>query len=331
MKHPTLAKAAAALITIVLLAVLLSQVSVADVVTTLTSINPLYLVAGFFLYAFSYFFRALRFWILLNGELGLKDLFRVVCVHNMVNSVLPARTGELSYVYLLKKVHQRSVGDGVATLVVARVFDVVVIVIFFLLALQFMRDTPSTLVSFAWMGGVVLVMVIIFLALLLYSGMSFFNRIKSLSERFHIVQWNLGKYLLIKAEETVESLDRIKSRGSLRYIQLLLVSCGIWLSLYLLMFLLVIGMGISAGFLAVLFASTFAIVSTVLPIQGIGGFGTVEGAWTIGFMLIGLTKVDAISSGFIYHITLILYFLIFGIYGSLSLRVWTMGNAIDRT
>ena len=320
MKRSTLTKAVAVLITIALLAVLLSQVSVADVVTTLASINPLYLVAGFFLYTCSYVFRALRFWILLNGELGLKDLFRVVCVHNMVNSVLPARTGELSYVYLLKKVHRRSVGDGVATLVVARMFDIVVIVVFFLLALHFMTDAPSALVGSVWVGGVVLVLVILFLTLLLYSGMSFFNRIESLFEKLHIIQWNLGKYLLAKTEETVESLDRIKSRGSPRYIYLLLVSCGIWLSLYLLIFLLVMGMGPSAGFLAVLFASTFAIISTVLPVQGIGGFGTIEGAWTIGFMLIGFAKADAISSGFIYHIVVILYFIILGLYGLLALK-----------
>lgn len=320
MKHPTLTKAVAVLITIVLLAILLSQVNVADVVTTLASINPLYLIAGFLLYACSYFFRALRFWILLNRELSLKDLFRVVCVHNMVNSVLPARTGELSYVYLLKKICRRSVGDGVATLVVARMFDIIVIVVFFLLALQFMRDAPSALVRFAWVGGITVVGVITVLTLLLYFGRTLFSGMESLFEKFHVVRWNLGKYLLAKAEETVECLDRIKSPGSFKYAQVFLVSCGIWLSLYLLIYLLVIGMGVSVGFLAVLFASTFAIISTVLPIQGIGGFGTTEGAWTIGFMLIGLAKADAISSGFVYHIVVILYFIILGLYGLLALK-----------
>lgn len=321
MKHPTLAKAAAVLITIVLLAILLSQVNVADVVATLVSINPLYLVAGFFLYICSYFFRAVRFQFLLNGEVCLRDLFRIVCVHNMVNSVLPARMGELSYVYLLKKMHQRSIGDGVATLVVARIFDFVVIVVFFLLALQFMKDTPSALVDFAWVGSIVIVGLVSLLALLLYSGRSLFYSMKTLFETFHLVRWNLGKYLLAKAEETMESFDRIKFPGLLKYFQLLLVSCGIWLSLYLLIYFLVVGMGIPVGFLAVLFASTFAIISTVLPIQGIGGFGTIEGAWTIGFMLIGLTKADAISSGFGYHIVVILYFIILGIYGVLALKI----------
>jgi hypothetical protein len=320
MKYPTLTKAAAVLITIVLLAILLSQVNVADVIAILVSINPLYLVAGFFLYVCSYVFRTLRFHVLLKGEVGLGDLFRIVCVHNMVNSVLPARTGELSYVYLLKKVHQRTIGDGVATLVVARIFDFVIIVTFFFLAFLFMRDAPSALAGSAWVGGLVIVVVIILLALLLYSGRTFFGALKLVFEKFHIVRWNSGKYLLTKAEETVESLDTIKSLGLFKYLQLLLISCGIWLSLYSLIYLLVIGMGIPIAFLAVLFASTFSIISTVLPVQGIGGFGTVEGAWTIGFMLIGLTKADAIGSGFSYHIVVILYFVILGIYGLLALK-----------
>lgn len=321
MKRPTLTKAAAVLITTVLLAILLSQVNIADVVTTLVSINPLYLVVGFLLYACCYIFRAMRFQILLSGEVGLRDLFRIVCVHNMVNGVLPARMGELSYVYLLKKMHQRSIGDGVATLVVARIFDFVVIVVFFLLSLQFMRDTPSALVDSAWVGGLIIVALVSFLALLLYLGRSLLNSVKSLFKTFHLVRWNLGKHLLAKAEETMESFDRIKFFGLLKYFQLILVSCGIWLSLYLLIYLLVAGMGLSVGFFAVLFASTFAIISTVLPVQGIGGFGTIEGTWAIGFMLIGLTKADAISSGFGYHIVVILYFIILGIYGVLALKV----------
>jgi len=91
-KHLTLAKIATGLITVALLAILLSQINVRDVVTTLSSISPVYLVVGFFLYACSYFFRTLRFWILLNKEVGIRDLFKIVCVHNMMNNLLPART-----------------------------------------------------------------------------------------------------------------------------------------------------------------------------------------------------------------------------------------------
>ena len=97
-----LAKISAVIISVVLVAILLSQINLRDITTTLTSIDPIYLVIGFVLYIFTYFFRALRFYILLNNKVSIKHLFSIVCVHNMANNIMPARTGEISYVYLLK-------------------------------------------------------------------------------------------------------------------------------------------------------------------------------------------------------------------------------------
>jgi uncharacterized membrane protein YbhN (UPF0104 family) len=64
-------------------------------------------------------------------------------------------------------------------------------------------------------------------------------------------------------------------------------------------------------------ASTFSLLTTILPFQGIGGFGTMEGGWTIGFMLFGMSKDLAIISGFGVHIITIFYFLVLGVIGSL--------------
>ena len=63
MKHETIAKLSAVVITLALVAILLSQIRISDVITTLAGIDPLYLIAGFVLYIGSYFFRALRFHI----------------------------------------------------------------------------------------------------------------------------------------------------------------------------------------------------------------------------------------------------------------------------
>jgi uncharacterized membrane protein YbhN (UPF0104 family) len=88
MKRENIAKIAAVVITVILVAILLSQIQIVDIITTLAGINPLYLVAGFALYVCSCFFRALRFYILLDTEVGLRDLFNIVCVHNMANNIL---------------------------------------------------------------------------------------------------------------------------------------------------------------------------------------------------------------------------------------------------
>jgi len=103
-----LARASAVVVTAALLALLLSHVEMSDLVATLKSIEPGYVLLGLGAYASCYLFRALRFYVLLNREVRVADLFAIVCVHNMVNDILPARSGELSYIYLLKKLHHKN-------------------------------------------------------------------------------------------------------------------------------------------------------------------------------------------------------------------------------
>ena len=67
---------------------------------TLVSIDSIYLLIGFVLYL-RLFLRTLRFHILLNNKVSIKDLFSIVCVHNMANNILPARTGEVFVMCIL--------------------------------------------------------------------------------------------------------------------------------------------------------------------------------------------------------------------------------------
>ena len=313
-----LAKILAVVITIASVATLLSQIQISDVITTLAGIDPLYSVAGFVLYACSYVFRALRFHILLNRDVGLRDLFNIVCVHSMVNNILPARTGELSYIYLLKKLHNKKAGEGFATLFVARVFDVITIATLFFISTLMIRDLPAIIMNTVWVIALLMLLIVIFLIILLYFGESFLNKIRRFFERFNLDKKYFVDYLLRKGEETVESFEKIKSNW--RVFELITVSIGIWLSLYALNYMLVLAMHINLAFFAVLLGSTFLIFTTILPVQGIGGFGTIEGGWAVGFIAVGLTKEVAISSGFVVHIISLVYFLILGLLGMISMR-----------
>jgi len=303
----------------VLVAILLSQIQIADIITTLAGIDPLYLIAGFVLYVCSYFFRTLRFHILLNKEVGLRDLFNIVCVHNMANNILPARTGELSYIYLLKKLHKKKAGEGIATLFVARVFDFISIsLLFFISALMILQDLPGIIMKAFWAIAFFMVLIVIFLIILLYFGESFLNLVRRFFRRFNLEKKYFADYLLRKGEETAESFGKIKNNG--RVIGLITVSIGIWLLLYSSNYVLVTAMNINLSFFAVLLGSTFAVFTMVLPIQGIGGFGTIEGGWAVGFIAIGLTKEIAINSGFVVHIVILVYFLVLGLLGLISMR-----------
>ena len=320
MTRQTLIKISIVIITVVLVAILLSQIKIADIIATLAGIDPLYLVAGFVLYVCSYLFRALRFYILLNGEVGIRDLFNIVCVHNMANNILPARTGELSYIYLLKKLHNKKAGEGLATLFVVRIFDFITISLLFLVSAFMMQGLPEMVIKMVWVIALFLGSITIFLIALLYVGNTFLNLVKRFFERFNWDKKYFADFLLRKGEETVDSFEKIKANGKITVISLILTSVSIWLFLYSLNYVFVSGMDINLSYLEVVFASSFAVFTTVLPIQGIGGFGTLESGWAVGFIGVGLTKEIAISSGFGYHIIIWLYFLILGFRGLFRMR-----------
>ena len=315
MKKQTLTKLIAVILTLALVAILLSHIEVVDVVDTLTSINPVYLLAGFGLYLLSYFLRALRFHILLNREVGLKDLFNIICIHNMVNNLLPARTGELSYVYLLKKYHSKTAGEGAATLITARLFDMITIVILFFLSTVFVPNPFGIMIEATWVIIFLIFVIILLLLIIIYKGRAFVILLRGMANHFGMDQIHFVDYIFRKMDETIESFCCMRPR---QFIWITLLSMGIWFSLYLINYVLVTAMGLNLAFEAVLFASTFALITTILPIQGVGGFGTMEGGWTIGFLAMGLTKEVAISSGFSVHIISIFYLLILGLMGLIA-------------
>lgn len=319
MKYKRLAKILAILITVVLVVLLLTQINLGDIIITLQNINPIYLIAGFILYTCSNFFRAWRFYILLNAEVGIHDLFNIECVHGAINNLLPARTGELSYVYLLKKINNKTTGDGIATLVVARIFDFIALIILFFIAIVLIKNVPTIIMDALWIIAIFAIFLLIVLMILLTRGKKVVISVQKTAERLH-VEHNRGvNYLIRKGFETVKSLEIIQMKKSIT--PLMTSSLLIWGVNYFIVYLLMMGMNFHISILLVILGGTFILLTTVLPIQGIAGFGTTETIWTLVFVPLGLSTDQAIISGFCYHIVIILYFTILGLYGWINIRI----------
>ncbi|MEM2175657.1 MAG: lysylphosphatidylglycerol synthase transmembrane domain-containing protein, partial [Candidatus Micrarchaeia archaeon] len=113
---------------------LLSQIDINLFFETLNIINPIYILFAFLSYFSTYLLRTWRFCILTNKEIKFLDMLKIVCIHNMFNNLLPARTGELSFIYLLRKFHKKDLEEGFAILLAARVFDGLSILFLFLIS-----------------------------------------------------------------------------------------------------------------------------------------------------------------------------------------------------
>jgi uncharacterized protein (TIRG00374 family) len=232
---------------------------------------------------------------------------------------LPARTGELSYVYLLKRTNHRTTGEGVATLVVSRIFDFISLSALFFLSVILIKDIPKFIINGLSVITFFAIALLIILIILLFTGRKVISSFQKTLCVFHFEKNRIASYLTKKGFETVDSLEQIRIKKY--FLILLLISILIWGLNYLLLYLLIQAMNFQLSFLIVILGGAFILLTTVLPIQGIGGFGTTEAVWTIVFVPLGMTIEAAITSGFCFHIISIIFYLILGGYGIIKLNL----------
>lgn len=307
------------IITIALFSILLSQIELSDVIEILAKINPIYLIAGFISYAASYLLRAMRLHILLNKKVGVKELFSIVCIHNAALNIFPVRSGELSYIYLLNKRHKIAAGEGVASLIMIRILDFITIsFLFFLFTFTFTSyDMPSNLMNAIKIISIILFFTILILLVFLRNCERFIDWLRIISIIMNINERHLINYLFRKMDEMSASFKKLTFD---QFILSAILSIFIYTMVYLSILMIINAMGISIAFDLFLLASTFFMMTMIIPIQGIGGFGTMEGGWAVSFMIVGLAKEIAISSGIIMHIISILYIILLFIIGFIGLR-----------
>ena len=314
----TVYKIVTILIGIIFVFFLLSKISVKDLLSTLFSLDPLILFAGFGLYFCTYLLRAFRFSILLNRSVSVRDLLPIICVHNFIVNILPSRTGEVSYVYLLKKIHAKTTGEGVATLVVARIFDFITVIILLFIAGLFIYDVPETFVDFLWIVYFFLFSLVGLLISLIYFGQSVLKFLNKFMLYIKLDKTKVAIFLLRKGDEIIQSIKRINVRQNA--ISLCIVSLSIWLVAYTGFYVILMGLGVSLPVQNVIFGAVLVLLTGVLPTPGIAGFGTGQAIWTVIYVPLGMTLEGAIISGFSWHIVLLLFSLILGLLGSFMLR-----------
>ena len=120
-------------VTIALLAWVLRDVSAQEVWHELSQSNPLWLLLAVLLATLSFALRAVRWRILLEpviSDTRFNSRFGAVCIGFAVNNILPARLGEFTRAYALTRTEPVPLSASIASLVVERILDGVVLAIF---------------------------------------------------------------------------------------------------------------------------------------------------------------------------------------------------------
>lgn len=142
---------------------------------TLTQVRFWWLVPGLAIYFTAVLMRSWRWRYLLKPlkPIALTTIFPIVAIGYMGNDVFPLRMGEILRAVVLKRREGISISASLATIVVERIFDAVVVVGFVLLNLGQLIGLASG--SFAqlgsvaaWVAGIFLVGLMIFILVAMY-------------------------------------------------------------------------------------------------------------------------------------------------------------------
>lgn len=300
----------ATIITILLLFYLIENVELSAIYQSLALLNVKIILIGLIFYMFSYVFRAIRFKLILGESIKLFSLLWIVCIHNFFVQLLPARIGEISYLYLIKK-YGIDKNKNIASIAFARIFDVIIVAVFFFMGLT---SIPELLPDF-------IILLIIVIAVLLLLFLILYYLIFRQSMVLLMLEWiirrtniNILKRGIDKFKEVVYEFGSLKSRRLT--IGLFISSIFIWGTLYLFMYVF-----LNAFFNEITIPNAFLIVTlpvifSILPIYGVAGFGTTETAFLFALLWFNENLELAISAGFVIHGFQLLFFITFGLVGA---------------
>jgi len=139
------------------------EINYADLWQTLRTARLWWLVPGLIIYLGSMLVRSWRWGYLLNPikKVSTQTLLPIIFIGYMGNNVFPLRMGEVLRAVVLKRREEVSISASLATIVVERIFDAVVIVGFVLINLGQLTRLPGT-GTLSQLGGLATWAIIIF-------------------------------------------------------------------------------------------------------------------------------------------------------------------------
>ncbi len=309
----------AAAISLVLLVILFTyaDIDLREVVTLLLKTDPLALAVCFVLVGIGYYLRAIRFALLLQTPIDTTTLFHAVSIQNLLVNTTPARVGDFSILYLLKKKRDVPAVESASALVVARLLDFTAIMVYFVAALFFLPKLPDVVEAALPPITAFIICANLALLILVFQGKRAVAKLTSILSSLGYADQKTLAFILDKTSTVADGIAQLRSRRLAAY--LFILSLAQWASIHATSYILITGMGFAIPLSIIIVAATFSMFSAFLPLQGLAGFGTLEGVWALVLIPLGIGKDDAMLSGLNFHLIYLAYLLIYG-----ALSMWQL-------
>ena len=278
----------------------------------LSTANTTWLAAGLGVFAINYVLRTLRFRVLLNTrQLGLRRLLGVMMLYGMFNYLLPAKSGEVSYVLLSHRYLNTSLSEGTATLIAARFFDFGIIALVLpLVLIAFFDQLPQWL-----LGSALAYCVMVIGSAVVLLG---YLRKRTFSDHATPAPDDLRSRISQAWRRVMSALSAIDRRG--QYLPLWLLTGGIWLCVYANFYCIVASLGFEPTMLQMIVISIILVPLTLLPVQGVANIGTHEAGWVTALSMFGHSIDSAVVIAVTSHVVLFVFVLIWGATGAWLVR-----------
>jgi uncharacterized membrane protein YbhN (UPF0104 family) len=244
---------------------------------------PQYLLLALLIAGGTWFVRGLRYVVILAGlsiRVTLGHSTAIVLLSQTANLVVPARLGDLVRMFILRDEGKATYSQGLSSIVVERIFDVVMVALLGFFALNFVFNVPGwfyTIITIPLIGGGIFVLLLYVLGMIESDNRYIKIVLRLLQE---VRQASLGPRSLVILSAT---------------------SIFIWMMDILVCGMVVVMFRQELVFPVVVLAIAIGNLVKAVPVTP-GGIGTYEAALAITFGLAGMPVVTATLVAIIDHL-----------------------------
>ncbi len=270
-----------------------------ELATAFGNANYWYVVPAAVLSLLSLWFRVVRWRYLLDHikRVEFSSLMSSASIGFMANHVLPVRLGEIIRAYVIGRKEQISKSSAFATIVLARIFDGMTVLLFFVIIfLTYSYEYPGWLQKTISAAFIIFFLALGFMVFLkLRSDMA----LRAVSFILKPFPERVGSAVSRLLESFIEGLGIIKSAKNA--VLASLSSIMVWLPNGIIIYILAKSFGIDlpfSGALLMLAIYTFGIMIPSAP----AFIGTIQYLSVAGLSLFGVSKPVALGFSVVYHL-----------------------------
>ncbi|MBC7876602.1 MAG: flippase-like domain-containing protein [Anaerolineales bacterium] len=278
--------------------------------TAFSDIRWGWLGLAFLAYFVNILLRALRFTQLIYSRpIKWMELVPVSALHNILMYLMPAKTGDVTYIFIAKNKLDLSLIEGTATLFAARFYDFSVVALILTILLPFSKnEMPEWIFQSAIifcvliLAGTIGILVFLRFSKPTLVSDTFLNENQQRAAGLQKIRSAWNKFII--------GLREIQSHGA--HGKVALVTAGIWLCIYSNFYFAARSMGLPIAFYHIAVISMVMIPLTLLPLQGFANIGTHEVGWTSVLVAFNYPYDTALAIAAGSHFVLLLSVLISG-------------------